>query len=105
MIGLTIWSIVGGLFICLGIYSFFSKRAVGFWANAQMFEVRDQKGYNRAVGKLFCIFGMVFIALGLPLLLEQNSPWILLSVVGIVVESIIAMAVYTTVIERNYKKG
>ncbi|MGN0416245.1 MAG: hypothetical protein ACI4FX_12285 [Agathobacter sp.] len=103
-IGFVIWSIVGCLFIGLGIYSFFAKKAIGFWANAQMFEVTDLKKYNAAVGKLFIVFGMVFILLGLPLLAGQNSPWIFLSVIGALLECIIAMIVYTVVIEEKYRK-
>lgn len=103
-IGFMIWSAVGCLFIGLGIYSFFAKKAVGFWANAEMFQVTDIKKYNRAVGKLFCIFGIVFIILGLPLLSGQNSAWILLSVLGVMIECITIMMVYTTVIEKKYKK-
>ena len=104
LIGFVIWSIVGCLFIGLGIYSFFAKKAIGFWANAQMFEVTDLKKYNAAVGKLFIVFGMVFILLGLPLLAGQNSPWIFLSVIGALLECIIAMIVYTVVIEEKYRK-
>lgn len=70
----------------------------------QMFEVTDRKKYNAAVGKLFIILGIVFILLGLPLLAGQNSPWIFLSVLGALMECIIAMIVYTVVIEEKYKK-
>ena len=78
---------------------------MGFWANADVFEVTDIKKYNHAVAKLFCIVGIVLIVLGIPLLAGQNSPWILLSVAGLVMESIIAMIVYTLVIEKKYKKS
>ena len=105
IIGFMIWSAIGCLFICLAIYSYFSKKPVGFWANADAFEVTDIKKYNHAVAKLFCIFGIVLIVLGIPLLAGQNSPWILLSVAGLVMESIIAMVVYTLVIEKKYKKS
>ena len=104
IIGFVIWSVVGCLLIGLGIYSFFAKKTMGFWANAQMFEVTDRKKYNAAVGKLFIIFGIVFILLGLPLLAGQNSPWIFLSVLGALLECIAAMAVYTVVIEERYRK-
>ena len=104
IIGFIIWSIIGCLFICLGIYSLFAKKAMGFWANAEMFPVTDIKKYNGAVAKLFFVFGIVFIILGFPLLLEQNSLWILFSVLGIMIESITAMIVYTTIIEKKYKK-
>ena len=104
VIGFVIWSVVGCLFIGLGIYSFYSQKPMGFWANAQMFEVTDRKKYNAAVGKLFSVFGIVFILLGLPLLAGQNSPWIFLSVIGALMECIIAMVVYTVVIEEKYRK-
>lgn len=87
-----------------GYIFLFFKKAIGFWANAEMFEVTDIKKYNGAVAKLFCVFGIVFIILGFPLLSEQNSAWILLSVLGLMIEIITAMIVYTTVIEKKYKK-
>ena len=61
IIGFVIWSVVGCLFIGLGIYSFYSQKPMGFWANPRMFEVTDRKKYNAAVGKLFSVFGIVFI--------------------------------------------
>lgn len=91
----------------MGIYSFTSKREVafGFWANAEMFPVENVRGYNRALGKLWCMFGMVFVLLGTPLLFaRQNSPYIFLSIFGTAFEVIVAMAVYTIVIEKKYRK-
>lgn len=103
IIGFIIWGFMGLIFICLGVYSLFSKKPMGFWANAQMFEVTDIKKYNSAVAKLFCGFGFVFILLGLPLLAGQNSAWILLSVLGVMLEVIAMMVIYVTVIEKKYK--
>lgn len=99
-----IWSIVGVIFMGLGIFSFLAKKAVGFWANAETLEVNDVKGYNRAVGKLWCAFGVVFILLGIPLLGGQNSPFIVITMLGVVVEVITVMIVYTLVIEKKYHK-
>ncbi|MCI8516155.1 MAG: hypothetical protein HFG75_04680 [Hungatella sp.] len=104
MLGFVIWCAVGGGFLCLALYSWFSKRPVGFWANARLFEVRDVKGYNRAMAKLFGCFGLVFLGLGIPLLESGSQVWILLSVVGVMAESIGAMVVYSLVIERKYRK-
>ena len=106
MLAFTIWSIIGLLFIILGIYAYFSKKAqpMGFWANAKMFEVTDVRKYNAAMGKLFIGFGIVFIILGLPLLLGQNSALIILSAFGVMAEVILMMAIYTIVIEKKYKK-
>lgn len=100
-----VWMISGGVMIIFGIYAMRSKRAVpfGFWANAEMFEVNDVKAYNRAVGKLWCVFGTVFALLGLPFLTEQNSPYLIFSILGCMVEAIAAMVVYVTVIEKKYR--
>ncbi len=64
----------------------------------------DVKKYNGAVGKLFIGYSIVFILLGLPMLSGQNAPWIILSIGGIMVESIGAMIIYTVVIEKKYRK-
>ena len=101
-----IWCVVGCLFLGLGLYAWFSKkaRALGFWANAEMFEVTDVKKYNRAMARLFWAFGVVMIGLGIPLLGGENSAWILVSVAGLMGERIGAMVVYCLVIERKYRR-
>ena len=104
LIAFGIWCIVGFFFIGLGIYSMFSKKAVGFWANAEMFQVTDVKKYNKAMCKLYCIMGVVFIILGFPLLLKEKVVLIFFSSVGVMIEVIVAMVIYITVIEKKYKK-
>ena len=104
MAGFIICAMVGCFFIGLGIFSFFAKKAVGFWANAKMFEVNDIKGYNHAVGKLWCAFGIVFIFLSLPMLNGQNSPLVMITILGVVVEVLVLMIIYTQVIEKKYRK-
>ncbi len=99
------WLIMGGAMVGFGIYAVCSKRAVpfGFWANAEMFEVNDVRAYNRAIGKLWCVFGMVFALLGFPFLSGQNSPYFVISILGCMAEAIAAMVVYVTVIEKKYR--
>ena len=106
MIAFVLWSIIGLGFIGLGIYDVHAdiQRPFGFWANARPFEVTDIKAYNKALGKLWIVFGAVFIALGLPLLGGQNSAGIILSILGCMVLSIAAMVVYVVVIEPRYRK-
>lgn len=103
----VIWALAGGVMVAFGIYALSSKRALpfGFWANAKVFEVSDVRAYNRALGKLWCVFGICFVLLGFPLLGEQNSPYIILSILGCMVEAIVAMVVYVTVIEKKYRAG
>lgn len=45
-----------------------------------------------------------FIILGIPLLEGQNTPYILLSVIGVMVETIVIMAAYSLVIVKKYEE-
>ncbi len=102
--GFIIWAVVGCIMIGMGISAFFQKEAVGFWANIETFPVNDIKKYNHATGKLFIIYGVIFIVLGIPLLSGQNTPYILLSILGVMIETIAIMAIYSLVITKKYKK-
>ena len=87
--------------IGLGIKDMFSKNPVGFWANTETIKVKDVKDYNRASGLLFIIYGIIFVILGIPLLDGQNTPYVLLSVIGVMVETIVIMAAYSLVIVKK----
>lgn len=106
MLAFILWTALGAAFILFGIFAAHSKKekAFGFWANAKMFPVKDVRAYNRSVGKLWIVFGAGLILLGIPLLGGKNSPYALLSVLGIMIEAIAAMAVYVMVIEKKYRK-
>ena len=104
MIGFVIWSLLGVFIIGLGIKDMFSKNPVGFWANTETIKVKDVKGYNRASGLLFIIYGIIFVILGIPLLDGQNTPYVLLSVIGVMVETIVIMAAYSLVIVKKYEE-
>lgn len=104
IIGFIIWALVGCFFIGIGISAFFAKKATGFWANVKQYEVNDVKKYNVAMGKLWIIYGVIMIALGLPMLSGQNSPLILLSIIGVMIETIGMMVIYMLVITPKYKK-
>ena len=99
------WAAFGAAFIVLGVYVAFGKKekAFGFWANAKTPPVKDIKKYNRALGRLWCVFGVVFILLGLPLLSGQNSPLIIVSILGVMFSVIAAMAVYEVGIVKKYR--
>lgn len=103
IIGFAICVIVGLLFVGIGFSSFKAKGPVGFWSNAKTVPIDDVKSYNKAVGKLWCVFGIIVIFLSLPMLAGQNSPFILLSIIGIMFEVIAAMVVYMR-IENKYRK-
>ena len=103
MVGFIIWAQVGVVIIVLGICDLFAKKPVGFWANVETMKVNDVKGYNRATGILFIVYGAVFILLGLPILGGQNTPLILLSAVGVMFETIVIMVIYSVCIVNKYQ--
>lgn len=77
------WLFVAGGFFLFGIYCLHADKAVRFWANdEEEIIVKDIQAYNKAMGKLWIWAGILFGLLGLPLLLEQNSPWSILSILG-----------------------
>lgn len=109
IVGCIAWSLCGLLFIIIGIYNFFAKtaRPLSFWANGETISVDAEKvkPYNRALGKLWIGTGIFFILIGLPLLsAEQNSPWVILSILGAMAEVIVVMVIYVLAIEKKYRK-
>ena len=101
--GFIVWSAVGLLIIGIGIHAFFSRKAVGFWANVNVGKIKEVKKYNRAVGKLFVTYGVIFILLGTPMLGGQNAALVILSMLGVMIETITVMVVYTLGIAGKYK--
>lgn len=103
-----IWAIMGVFFIVMGIYDMNSKKTkpFGFWSNAEVGPIEDVKGYNRALGILWCVYGVLFLLIGLPLLIlnEQNAGLIIIPIVGAMLISFGAMAVYSIGIESKYRK-
>lgn len=103
-IGFIIWLILCVLFVLWGISCMKSKKPVGFWANCEKPKnIIDVKKYNQAVGKLFIVYAGVLCLLGLPMAFcEQNSPLVLLTVVGVAFSTIFVMIFYVLKIESKY---
>ena len=104
IVGFIIWMFGGGLLMVMGIAAFFAKKAVGFFNNVKALPMKDVKAYNHAMGKLYLVYGAVFMFLGLPILQGQNSPAVMISILGVMAETIAAMAVYILVIQNRYEK-
>lgn len=100
------WAVLGLFFVVWGICMFFAKsvKPFGFWANAEVAEMKDVKGYNRAMGKLWCVYGVLLILLGMPFLFGQNSVGLMITIPGTMISSIGAMIVYVVGIEPKYRK-
>ena len=99
----AVWAACGLLFLGIGIFDMFSEKQVRFWANAESPEMKQIKKYNRAVGILLCVYAIVFVLLGLPLLLSDSDLALLIPVLGTVAETIALMTIYMK-IEQKYKK-
>ena len=103
MAAFLIWCGCFLIFLILGIFCFFSKKQVGFWANAHPFPVSDVRGYNRACGFLWILYSLLGILTGLPLLNPRNSALILLSVLGVLADTLLLILLYVLVIEKKYR--
>ena len=103
MTAYLLWCLCFLLILGLGIFCFFSKKPVGFWANANTFPVADVKGYNRACGWLWILYSLIGILTGLPLLSPQNSALVLLSVLGVLLDTLGLILIYVLVIEKKYR--
>ena len=101
----VVWILISILFVVIGIYIIKCKKAkpFGFWANAEAPQVTDVVAYNKALGKLWIIFGIGFARDGLPLLAGEKSPLIVISMIGAMFLCIGAMVYYTLAIEAKYK--
>lgn len=62
------------------------------------------KGYNRALVVLWCVYGVLFTLIGLPLLEGQNSGLIMVPILGAMLLSVAAMVAYVVGIEPKYRK-
>lgn len=105
-IAFIIWAVLGVFFVVMGLYDMTSKKEkpFGFWANAEVTPIEDVKGYNRALGKLWCVYGVLFTLIGLPLLNGQNSGLLIMTMLGTMFLSIGAMVTYVVGIEPKYRK-
>lgn len=95
MLGFFVWSICGIGFIIFGFSCFKAKKPMRFWANSNSpIKVSNISKYNHAVGKMWIIYGLVFMLLGTFLLAGQNSPFAILSILGCAFDTIGLVLVY-----------
>ena len=103
MFAFILWILCCCLLLGIGIYAFYAKQPVGFFANTKAFPVKDVKGYNRACGILFICYSLLCMAAGIPLLFPDQVVIILLSVLGMVIATIAMILIYVKVIEKKYR--
>lgn len=97
-----IWFMLSAAIALMGVYALLAKKPVHFWTVKQKLEVSDVRRYNRAVAVLWFVFAVVIAVLGIPLLAGQNSPWVILSILGLMWAAILTMVIYTR-IEKKYR--
>ena len=103
IIGFIIWSIVFLVILGIGIWSWHSGKAVGFFSGVKPPEVTDVRRYNRSVATLWFVYAALFESLGIPLLfLKQNSPGFI-PVIFSVPALLIAMMIAYIRIEGKYR--
>ncbi len=104
-----IWTLAGCLEIGDGVRCFRSKEPIGYFANRKRqifhtFEVTDVQSYNRATGRLWCVFGVLFILLGIPWLAGKGSLLMLIPICGVLPWLILEFVIYELGISRKYRK-
>lgn len=100
--GFIIWTIISIVFVYIGITTRRNSIPVNLFTFSDVPKVNDVKGYNRAVSNLWFVFTVLFEMIGISLLfIKQNSPFVVLIVLGVVFLVIGMMIVYTK-IEGKY---
>lgn len=98
-----IWTIISIVFVYIGITTRRSNIPVNLFTFSDVPKVNDVKGYNRAVSNLWLVFTVLFEMIGISLLfIKQNSPFVVLIVLGVVF-LVIGMMVAYIKIESKYR--
>ncbi len=101
--GFIIWTIISIVFVYIGITTRKSNKPVNLFTFSDVPKVNDVKGYNRAVSNLWLVFTVLFEMIGISLLfIKQNSPFVVLIVLGVVF-LVIGMMVAYIKIESKYR--
>ena len=102
LIGFFIWSIVALVFVGIGISVWRAKEPVGFFTGVEPPKVKNATKYNHAVSILWFSYAVLLEIFGLPLLvLKQNSPGFVISILGTVFISIGLAAAYNMILAKN----
>lgn len=111
IIGLIIWEAVACIFLVIGISSWRSEDAVGFFnvVAPPKIKANKVKEYNHAVARIWFFFTLVLAILGIPLgFVEQNSKEAGLYVVGVIFGTIllvIIIVVWYLRVEIKYREN
>ncbi|MCI6846935.1 MAG: hypothetical protein SO237_07490 [Erysipelotrichaceae bacterium] len=101
--GFFIWTLITLIFVYISITIRKSNIPVNLFTFGDAPKVNDIKRYNKAVSNLWLVFTILFEMIGISLLfIKQNSPLVILIVLGVVF-LVIGMMVMHTKIESKYR--
>lgn len=101
--GFILWTLITLISVYIGITTRKSNMPVNLFTFSDVPKVNDVKGYNRAVSNLWLVFTVLFEMIGISLLfIKQNSPFVVLIVLGVVF-LVIGMMVAYIKIESKYR--
>lgn len=101
--GFILWTLITLISVYIGITTRKSNMPVNLFTFCDVPKVNDVKRYNRAVSNLWLVFTVLFEMIGISLLfIKQNSPFVVLIVLGVVF-LVIGMMVAYIKIESKYR--
>lgn len=101
--GFILWTLITLISVYIGITTRKSNMPVNLFTFGDVPKVNDVKRYNRAVSNLWLVFTVLFEMIGISLLfIKQNSPFVVLIVLGVVF-LVIGMMVAYIKIESKYR--
>ncbi len=104
LIAFLVFVLIGVFFVILGIYTYSSKKLQKFLVKIKPTNVDDISGYNKALGKLYAVFGIIVALTALPILIDSDSLLAVFSIVIVIFEYMILLLVYVLKIESKYSK-
>lgn len=104
IIGFVVWVLVDLIFLFVGISAWNKKEPVGFFTFVSPPKVSNVTGYNHSVAKLWFFFATVMLLLGLPMFAGQNSPLIIISIIGLLFLVIAVVIIYLHIEEKYREK-
>lgn len=104
MMGFYIYAACCALFYLLAVYALLAKKPIGLRTREhRRSKIKDVRGYNRAVAKLFFAYGTVLLLCGLPTVFDIDPmAAMMISMLGIMFSVILLFAAAVR-IESKYR--
>lgn len=106
MVGFIIFTLMVFIFVVMGVNTWRSNEAVGFFTGVEPPKIKEQyvKKYNHSVAVIWFVFSAILEIFGLPLLFfQQNSPYFIIPVLGIMF-LVIGIIVAFLMVQNHFMK-